>query len=286
MRRKGGEPARQGVSSGVRRDPRGHHGVGLGILGLQDYRSLPSDACRRNSRGRTIGFERELSDDRVPRSLEQGDGLFLPQDSRGRRRSGRRRFGVTRCLIRHARQRKHSSFRWKGYVQCGLNAVSAGKVSWRDRHRNGLKDEFTDYLDQVNWRKPKGELPFKYLPMLVRFRDPNDPTSVERVDPLDLASSFGPGVTLKSAFVEITDDPLTRGIEARFPWVTRNNFPPMLIPPPPGPGRCRKPLSLKCFVTTTSGDASHDRRHCRDANGVRALNSTRTDSIRAAFRLP
>jgi hypothetical protein len=98
----------------------------------------------------------------------------------------------------------------------------------------GLKDGYTAYLDELNRRKPKGELPFKYLPMLVRFRDPNDPTSVERVDPLDLASSFGSGVTLKSAFVEITDDPLTRGIEARLPWVTRNNFPPMLIPSPPG----------------------------------------------------
>jgi hypothetical protein len=98
----------------------------------------------------------------------------------------------------------------------------------------GLKDEFTAYLDEVNLRKPKGELPFKFLPMLVRFRDPNDPTSVERVDPLDLASSFGPGVTLKSAFVEITDDPLTRGIEARLPWVTRTSFPPVLIPLSPG----------------------------------------------------
>jgi hypothetical protein len=97
------------------------------------------------------------------------------------------------------------------------------------------KDQYAAYLDELSRRKPKGELPFKYLPMLVRFRDPNDPTSVERVDPLDLATSFGPGVMLKRAFVEITDDPLTRDIEARLPWVTRTNFPPLLIPPPPGP---------------------------------------------------
>jgi hypothetical protein len=55
--------------------------------------------------------------------------------------------------------------------------------------------------------------------VLVQFRDPSDPTSVEPVDPLDLAASFEPGVTLKSAFVEITDDPITRGIEDRLPWL-------------------------------------------------------------------
>jgi hypothetical protein len=123
----------------------------------------------------------------------------------------------------------------------GMGMYNAGATPFpQERFRGvidqgiGLKDEYTAYLDELNRRKPKGELPFKYLPMLVRFRDPSDPTSVERVDPVDLASSFGSGVRLKSAFVEITDDPLTRGIEARLPWVTRNNFPPMLISPPPG----------------------------------------------------
>jgi hypothetical protein len=95
------------------------------------------------------------------------------------------------------------------------------------------KDQFSAYLDELNRRKPKGELPIKDLPMLVRFRDPNDPSSVERVNPLNLAANFGPGVTLRQAFLEITDEPLTRGIETRLPWVTRT-FPRTLMPQPPG----------------------------------------------------
>jgi hypothetical protein len=96
------------------------------------------------------------------------------------------------------------------------------------------KHEYAAYLDEVIKRKPKAEMSFKDLPMLVRFRDPNDPASVERVDPLDLAASFGPGVTLGRALVEITDDPTTTGIEARLPWLTHTPFPPVLIPTSPG----------------------------------------------------
>ena len=49
-----------------------------------------------------------------------------------------------------------------------------------------------DKLDAIMRDKPKMDLPFDKLPMLVRFRNINDPTTVERVDPNDLAASFGP----------------------------------------------------------------------------------------------
>ena len=92
-------------------------------------------------------------------------------------------------------------------------------------------DEYVAYLDEVNRLKPKGELPFKDLPVLVRFRDPKVPTSVELVDPLNLAASFGSGVTLTRASVEITDDPVTKGIESRLPWLASSNVSPSLFPP-------------------------------------------------------
>jgi hypothetical protein len=56
-------------------------------------------------------------------------------------------------------------------------------------------------------------------PMLVRFRDINDPTTVERVDPDDLAASFGEGVKLRRVTVQLTDDPVTTGIEKRLGWL-------------------------------------------------------------------
>lgn len=63
------------------------------------------------------------------------------------------------------------------------------------------------------------ELQFSKLPMLVRFRDISDPKSVERVDPNNLAASFGRSVKLLSATIEITSDPVTTGIGKRLVWL-------------------------------------------------------------------
>lgn len=57
------------------------------------------------------------------------------------------------------------------------------------------------------------------LPTLVTFRDLADPKTVERVDPYDLGKTLGYGVTLQSATLEITTDPLTGGIEEHLPWL-------------------------------------------------------------------
>ncbi|MEL7189060.1 MAG: hypothetical protein AAGK17_05860 [Pseudomonadota bacterium] len=56
-------------------------------------------------------------------------------------------------------------------------------------------------------------------PMLVTFGDEADPTSVAKVDPDDLAASFGEGVKLKRITAQITNDPITTGIEKRLGWL-------------------------------------------------------------------
>lgn len=76
--------------------------------------------------------------------------------------------------------------------------------------------------------------PMGQYPMLVRFRDRNDPTSLEAVDPDALDRSFGPGVSLKAIKIQITDEPVTTGIKARLNWlepVGRERS--TLIPDPP-----------------------------------------------------
>lgn len=95
-------------------------------------------------------------------------------------------------------------------------------------------DEYAAYLDGLNKQKPQGDVPFKYLPMLVRFRDIHDPTSVERVDPSDLAASFGAGVKLEGMSVEITDAPLSKSIELVLPWLAHLQT-QRLSPSPVGP---------------------------------------------------
>ena len=58
-------------------------------------------------------------------------------------------------------------------------------------------------------------------PMLVTFADINDPTSVELVDADDLVATFGEGYALQRITVQITDDPVTTGIERRLDWLNR-----------------------------------------------------------------
>lgn len=52
-------------------------------------------------------------------------------------------------------------------------------------------------------------LPVTELPMMVRFAYSNDRSSIEEVDPRDLAAAFGPGVRLASATYELTRDPIS-----------------------------------------------------------------------------
>jgi hypothetical protein len=57
-------------------------------------------------------------------------------------------------------------------------------------------------------------------PMMVRFRDLDDPATIERVDPANLAASFGPGITFRGITVQLTKDPVTTGISRSLPWLS------------------------------------------------------------------
>lgn len=66
------------------------------------------------------------------------------------------------------------------------------------------------------------ELNGENQPMLVTFDDINDPASVKEVDPANLASTFGPGYSLQSITLEITDDPVTEGeVEEVLGWLNQ-----------------------------------------------------------------
>lgn len=79
------------------------------------------------------------------------------------------------------------------------------------------------------------DLPRKHYPLLVTFGDINDPTSLRRVNPGDLAASFGPGYGLNEITLSITDEPITRGkVEKAIGWlVAIGRERPTLIPNPP-----------------------------------------------------
>ncbi|MEP3474902.1 MAG: hypothetical protein ABJN57_01650 [Hyphomicrobiales bacterium] len=62
-------------------------------------------------------------------------------------------------------------------------------------------------------------MPSYYYPILATFKDINDPSSVQKVEPDNLSVVFGSGVKLKRITYEIVDEPVTRGkIEAVLKW--------------------------------------------------------------------
>ena len=55
------------------------------------------------------------------------------------------------------------------------------------------------------------ELNSKQYPTLVTFTDINDPRTVKQVDPANLSASFGPGFSVNSFNITVTDEAITEG---------------------------------------------------------------------------
>ena len=54
-------------------------------------------------------------------------------------------------------------------------------------------------------------------PLLVTFRDPTEPATIERVDPDDPSPQLGEGVVIRRVKLQITDDTVTKEIEKTLP---------------------------------------------------------------------
>jgi hypothetical protein len=60
------------------------------------------------------------------------------------------------------------------------------------------------------------------MPTLARFRNLNDPKTIESVDPAHMEATYGPDFHLREVTIELTNDPVTSGlIEKRLPWLHR-----------------------------------------------------------------
>jgi hypothetical protein len=84
----------------------------------------------------------------------------------------------------------------------------------------GSNENYSAYLRRLESRKPVADAPLVNLPMLARLRNPQNPATAERVNPTDLAATFGAGVRLVRVTAQITDDPLSPPtIENKLPWI-------------------------------------------------------------------
>ena len=105
-------------------------------------------------------------------------------------------------------------------------------------------------LPRVGPRISDSRDPFVQYPLLVRFRDPDRPESVEAVRPDALDEAFGAGVKLKRIMVQITDEPVTDTMKKRLPWLEDvGRLRGSLIPNPPRLLKDAAPVQL-----VSSGD--------------------------------
>ncbi|WP_421849666.1 hypothetical protein [Oricola sp.] len=89
-------------------------------------------------------------------------------------------------------------------------------------------------------------LPRENYPRMVTFGHIGSPQTVRRVDPDNLAATFGPGYRLKSITLEITDAPVTRGeLETVLGWLGEHPEPVV---------RRTSHLQQNCGKANLSGD--------------------------------
>jgi hypothetical protein len=81
---------------------------------------------------------------------------------------------------------------------------------------NGLTSK--DKIDAFAASKASVELAPGALPLLVRFRDIGDLSTVEIVDPDNFSAAFGPGVKIARVHAEVVDEPVTTGIVGKLKW--------------------------------------------------------------------
>lgn len=77
--------------------------------------------------------------------------------------------------------------------------------------------------------EPPVPVPDECLPLMVTFDDLDDPASVRRVDPHDLAATFGDGVALEAVTIAVTEAAVTEGrVRDLLPWLSSDPEPPLV----------------------------------------------------------
>lgn len=118
----------------------------------------------------------------------------------------------------YALLRSENNVEWASRVYVLLAPKPEKNEPFVDQLDNVLELEGVQVLPRM-WRANVLQGERSAYPQMVTFADEADPTSIVRVDPDDLAASFGQGVRLKRITAELTDDAVTTGIEERLEWV-------------------------------------------------------------------
>jgi len=142
--------------------------------------------------------------------------------------------------------RSETSMDWASWIMVWLTKVPA--------HKDG-QDQLGVRFDQMLADRDVLELPVHFArgfgsgpggtdarPLMVTFGNLADPKSVIKVQSDDLAASFGQGIQLRRLTVQLTDDPVTTGIEKRLKWLSK--FPESSLDPSHSPTDYSLPATL------------------------------------------
>ncbi len=130
--------------------------------------------------------------------------------------------------------RSETSVDWAGYVLMSATQPVRFEEVREEVRRTNQDPSFDISMDRTlaltgrheipryytnGTKRPGTDEPASYYPMMVRFDDLDDPTTIVKVDNQNLATSFGEGVMLRRISVERTEDPVTRSLGDRLAWL-------------------------------------------------------------------
>lgn len=94
----------------------------------------------------------------------------------------------------------------------GTRSIQQVTVNALNDSKDPAMNDYVATIGRLGSEHVKADLPRHDWPLVVRFRDLNDPKSVEAVNP----DTIG----VKRMWLETTHDPVTTGIEKRLRWIT------------------------------------------------------------------
>jgi len=115
-------------------------------------------------------------------------------------------------------------------LTCKLHPKFGKALSWTQEagpattlmsrlYNEAPSQDYMDAIPRIAGRRGPRSISPDDLPDLVTFADPNDPKTVIEVDPNNLQATLGPDISWNEITIESTDEPVTKGIELRLPWI-------------------------------------------------------------------
>lgn len=86
----------------------------------------------------------------------------------------------------------------------------------------GKEDGVSSFIESAKqFGSCQGVYPLEFddMPDMVTFDDPKDPNTGRPVNPRNPAEALGPGVSLRSVTIQITNESITKEVDEQLPWV-------------------------------------------------------------------